>query len=347
MKIIIDTLGGDNPVNSIEGTIMAMRERADLNFILVGDKAVSEPMINKAGLGSRVEYIQTTENISFNESPTAALKRSGTSLVMGLDLLKKDETCAALVSSGSTGALLAGAFLKIGRLEGVSRPTFCPWLPTKRDDVRVVLADAGANVDCKAINLVHFALMTDAYVRLSFGIEEPRMGLLNIGTEEHKGNELTFQTYKVLMELAEQGKINFLGNMEGRDALSGDYDIIIADGFIGNVLLKATEGAISLMGQKVSEVCHAGIKGKIGGLFLRKGFKNMKKTIHQDSTGGSTLLGSKKPVVKAHGNSSPRGFKNAIMAAAAAGSTELSDEIKRVIAENKELVEKMLTAETK
>jgi len=349
MKIIVDALGGDYaPQNQVAASILALKENPDIKIVLVGDENYARPVIEKAGLGDRVEYIHTLENISCDDVPTTAIKqKTNSSMVLGLDMLKKNEDCIAFVSSGSTGALLTGAFMKIGRIPGVTRPTLCPWIPTERDDVKFVLADAGANVDCKPINLVHFALMTNAYSKMSLGVENPRIALLNVGTEEAKGNELTLQTYPVLKKLHEMGKINFLGNMEARYAVSGDYDIVITDGFAGNVLLKSIEGTATMMGRLVKRAIKSNPKTMFGGLLLGGRLKKMKAEIHEDGTGGSPLLGTKKPVIKAHGNASPRAFKNAILTGVKAGSAQLTTEIQNVLAENKELIETMLTEEKK
>lgn len=345
MKILVDILGGDTaPHNMVEGAVWALREDPTITCVLVGDENYAKPIIEKARLADRVEYIHTTENISFDEQPTTAIRRSGTSMMMAFEKLKTGDEYKGFVSAGSTGALLAGGFFKIGRIEGVSRPTLCPWIPTNKDDVRVILADAGANMDCKPLNLVHFALMTEAYLRLVLGIEKPRVALVNVGTEEGKGNELTHATFPIMKALAQRGAFNFVGNMEARDALSGDYDAIICDGFIGNVLLKTAEGAFTVMGRQIKKVIHSSLKNKIGGLLLKKGLNEMKAKFHEDGTGGSPLLGIKKTVVKAHGNSSVRAFKNAILVTAMTARQDVTGEIKTVLEKHKDLVTEM-TAE--
>ena len=372
MKILVDILGGDTaPKNMVEGAVLAMREDAGITCALVGDENYARPIIEKAGLADRVEYIHTTENIAFDEQPTQAIRRPGTSMMIGLEKLKlsgdgssvggsgggvgsdvdgaddaAQDEYKGFVSAGSTGALLAGAFFKIGRIDGISRPTLCPWIPTKRDDVKMVLADAGANMDCSPINLVHFAIMTEAYMRLALGVKNPRVALVNVGTEDSKGNELTHKTFPILRALADRGVFNFVGNMEARDAVSGDYDVLICDGFVGNVVLKCIEGAMSVMGHKVNEICHASLKCKIGGLLLRKRLKKFKSTFHEDATGGSPLLGIKKPVIKAHGNSSARAFKNAILCAATSARCDVSGAIRETIEKHKDLIAEM-TAEKK
>jgi len=342
MKILIDTLGGDTaPGNMVEGAILAMREDPEIICVLAGDENYAKPVIEKAGFSSRVEYIHTTENIAFDEQPTQAIRRSGTSMMMAFEKLKTGDEYAAFVSAGSTGALLAGGFFKIGRIEGISRPTLCPWIPTNKDGVKMVLADAGANMDCKPLNLVHFALMTEAYARLALGVEKPRVALVNVGTEDSKGNELTHDTFPIMRALADRGAFNFVGNMEARDAISGDYDVLIADGFVGNVVLKCVEGAVAVMGKQIKKICTSSLKNKIGALFLRKGFNKLKETMHEDATGGSPLLGIKKPVIKAHGNSSARAFKNAILVGALTARSDVSGAIKEVLEKHKDLIAEM------
>jgi len=344
MKILVDILGGDTaPKNMVEGAIMAMQQDPELTCVLVGDENYARPEIEKAGLLARTEFLHTTENIAFDEQPTQAVRRSNTSMMMAFDKLKSGDEYSAVVSAGSTGALLAGGVLKVGRIEGVSRPTLCPPMPTNKPGVKVILADAGANVDCKPIHLVHFALMTDAYSRLVLGVKSPRIALVNVGTEDTKGNELTNATFPVLKALHERGAINFVGNMEARDVLGGDFDAIICDGFVGNVLLKSLEGAIKIMGKKVKQVCTASIFAKIGALFLRKGLRKMKESLSEDATGGSPLLGTKKPVIKAHGNSSALAFKNAILVGATAARSNVNDAIKEALEKHKDLIAEMTT----
>ena len=343
----MDILGGDSaPKNMVEGAILALREDPGITCVLVGDENYARPVVEKAGLGDRVEYIHTTENISFDEQPTQAIRRKGTSMMMAFEKLVSGEEYAAVVSAGSTGALLAGGFFKVGRIEGVSRPTLCPWIPTNKPDVKMVLADAGANMDCKPLNLVHFALMTEAYTRLALGVEKPRVALVSVGTEDGKGNELTLETFKIMKALHDRGAFNFVGNMEARDAISGDYDVLIADGFVGNVVLKCIEGTVAVVGKQVKKICTANPLTKFGALFLRKGFKKFKETMHEDATGGSPLLGTKKPVIKAHGNSSPRAFKNAILVGAITARSDVNSAIKEILATHKDLITEM-TAEKK
>ena len=204
-----------------------------------------------------------------------------------------------MVSTGSTGAVLTGGFLKIGRIKGVSRPALCPILPTRKGGV-VSICDCGANVDSKPINLVHYAIMANAYIKNVFHVENPRVALLSVGTEDHKGNELTKSVLPILKEM--EG-INFVGNMEARDLLTGDYDLVVTDGFAGNVLLKSTEGAVSSILGMLKEEIKSSKLSKIGYLFMRKSFKNLKRKMDYNNKGGAVLLGTKKIIMKGHGNS--------------------------------------------
>ena len=254
----------------------------------------------------RCGYQAAEEEISCNDIPTKAIKeKTNSSLVIGLNELKNDYD--ALISGGSTGAVLTGGFLKIGRIKGVSRPALCPLLPTVNGG-KVMLMDCGANVDCKPINLCHFALMSNIYMKEIMKIENPKIALLNIGEEENKGNELTKTTYPLLKDMP----INFIGNLEGRDFLSGKADVVISDAFSGNVLLKGTEGATMMVLNKLKQEIKSSFWNKIGAIFMKKAFKNIKKELDVDAQGGSVLLGLKKILIKVHGSGSAKAIIVAI-----------------------------------
>jgi len=327
MKIIVDILGGDNaPTAIIDGVVRAATEDQSIEFVLVGDEAQIKPNIEKNNLLNRVEIIHTTENISCDEQPTTAIKgKPESSIVKGLEALKNREDCGAFVSAGSTGAVLTGAFLKVGRIKGVSRPALSPLFPTKTGG-QVVILDIGANVDCKPSNLVHFALMGNEYMKAR-GIENPRVALVNVGVEEAKGNELTHATFPILKKLSDEGTINFVGNMEARDAMSGDYDVLVCDGFVGNILLKSSEGAMKFLMSKIKEALTSSFKTKMGAMLVKKRLKAMVAEIGEEAAGGSIFLGIKKPVIKAHGNSSAAAFANAIHLAKRSTKTNLADQI--------------------
>ncbi len=309
LKILLDCLGLDKGYKEVvEAGIESVKKDKDIEVTFVGrvDEIVSELKKYKYD-ENQIKIINAQEEISCNDIPTKAIKeKTNSSLVVGLENLKNGDY-DALISGGSTGAVLTGGFLKIGRIKGVSRPALCPMLPTIEGG-KVMLMDCGANVDCKPINLCHFALMSHIYLKEIMGIKKPRIALLNNGTEENKGNELTKETYKLLKEMP----INFIGNLEAKDFLSGKSDVVICDGFAGNVLLKGTEGATKLVLNMLKSEIKKSFSCKIGAFFMKKAFKNMKKQLDINGQGGSMMLGLKKPLIKVHGSSSYKAIVGAI-----------------------------------
>ncbi|MGN1162908.1 MAG: phosphate acyltransferase PlsX [Christensenellales bacterium] len=301
MKILIDTKGGDySPLELVEGAVLASKQNKTAGFVLFGDKQKIEEILNNEKVDlSRFEVIDSPDEIENTESPTMAIKtKKQSSMVMAFERLKSESDACGMISCGSTGAILTGAILKIGRVPGVSRPSLAPVLPTANGG-KVMLIDSGANMDCKPINLCHFALMGSAYMTAMEGIKKPKVALLNVGTEDKKGNDLTHVVFPLLKSL----DINFVGNMEARDVLSGKYDVVVCDGFAGNVLLKGLE---SMAGEIMSELKLAvknSFKAKIGALFLKDTLKNIKNKFDYNAIGGSIFLGARKIVVKAHGAS--------------------------------------------
>ena len=301
-KVVLDTMGGDNsPYAQVEGAVIAVNEDKDLHVVLVGsEEIISQELLKYSYNKEQISIINATDVITNDDTPTVAIKqKTESSLVKAFDELKNNDEVVALVSTGSTGAVLTGGFLKIGRIKGVSRPALCPILPTKTGGV-VSICDCGANVDSKPINLIHYAIMANAYVKNVFKIDNPRVALLSVGTEDHKGNELTKAVLPILREM--EG-INFVGNMEARDLLSGDYDLVITDGFAGNVLLKSTEGAVlTILSMLKSEIKSSALS-MFGALFMKKAFKNLKTKMDYNNKGGAVLLGTKKIIMKGHGSS--------------------------------------------
>ena len=329
-KVILDVLGGDNGAKStLAGAIMAMKREPSLNLVLVGDeKVINEAFTKHPELKDRIEITHTTVNIEMGEVPTTAIRtKTNSSMVIGMDALRTRDDCMAFVSAGSTGAVLTGSFMKVGRMTGVSRPALSTMLPTL-DRRGVLVLDLGANMDCKPVNLVHFALMADVYLKEQ-GIEKPRIGLLSVGTEDEKGNELTHAAFEILKKMP----INFVGNIEARDAFGGNYDAVITDGFAGNVLLKTLEGCGKLFSSELKRAI-GGVGGLLGKLLLARRLIKMKKRLSEDAVGGALLLGTKKPVIKAHGNSNPTAICNAILFALNVGNMNLGDKISKVIADN-------------
>lgn len=308
MKIVIDAMGGDTaPKSIVEGVLIAKKKYKDeIDFVLCG----KEEEITKCLLPEQknaFEIINAREIIENEESPTTAMKtKKDSSLSVAFDVLK-DNRADALISAGSTGAILVGGFTKVGRLSGVSRPALSPLLPTKTGE-KVLILDVGANMDCKPINLVHFAIMGSVYMNTNYDIESPRVGLLNVGTEEAKGNEISKETFNLLKE---QKCLNFVGNMEARDIMSGKYDVVVADGFAGNVALKAIEGGVLLAMNEVKKAL-SGFKGKIAGLLIYSRLKKSRNILDYNKYGGSPFLGCKKIIIKSHGSSKTETIKACI-----------------------------------
>lgn len=311
-KVIIDGMGGDNaPVATVKGCVQAVNKDKDLNVIIVGkENEINDILAGEKYNAGQISVIDATDVITNDDTPTVAIRqKTESSLVKTINELRTNEEVVGMVSGGSTGAVLIGAYLKLGRLQGVSRPALCPILPTKKGGI-VAICDCGANMDSKPINLVHYALMANAYLKNVYGIKNPRVALLNVGTEDHKGNELCKQVFPLLKGL---DCINFVGNMEARELLSGDYDIVVTDAFAGNVLLKSSEGAILSLLSMLKREIKSSFWSKIGYLFMRKSFKNLKSVLDYNNQGGACLLGCKKLVIKSHGSSTPESFCASIM----------------------------------
>ena len=332
MKILIDAFGGDHsPEEVIAGTVAAMEENKNFTAVLVGDSETIENLLKECTYDKeRVEILHAPEIITCEEEPTVAIrKKPNSSICVAFKELKENPDASAFVSAGSTGAVLVGATLKLGRIKGVNRPALAPILPTFIDGKNVILLDSGANADCKAINMVQFALMGSAYAE-SVGVKEPKVALLSNGTEDEKGNMLNHEVFPILKSLK---NINFLGNCEARDILSGEYDVIVADGFSGNVALKSMEGAVNVVLKSLKEGVYSSIKGKIGGLFLKKTFKKLKDKLDYNNKGGALFLGVNKPGIKAHGSSKRKAIKNTVLQAVEYSSVNLSDKITQKLTE--------------
>ena len=310
MKIAVDAFGGDNaPKEIIEGVVLALERHKDIQIILTGDKEKIEAELAGRGAG-RVEIEHAPKVITNDDVPTEAIRKmEDSSLVKAFDILKTRDDVDALISAGSTGAILTGAIMKIGRIKGISRPALAPVLPTKLANKDVLLIDSGANVDCKPINLQHFALMGSAYYSILYGVENPRVGLLCNGTEEHKGNELTKEAYPLI----KNAPVNFIGNVEAREYMSGNVDVMVAEGFAGNVLLKASEGAVLAVLSLLKHSIKSHLSSKIGALFMSKTFKELKGRMDVlGKHGGSPFLGCKKLVMKNHGSSNRHNISSSI-----------------------------------
>lgn len=307
MRIAIDVMGGDNaPRAIIDGSILALEEYG-VELYLVGLKNEILKSLDKETLENpKVNIVEASEIINVDEAPVNAIKhKKDSSMVVGLKLVK-DGTCDAFISAGSTGAFLAGSLLKVGRIKGIDRPALSPLIPTLKGNCMII--DAGANVDCKPRNLQQFAIMGAIYMDKVMGINNPRVGLLNIGAEASKGNELTKESF----ELIKNTGVNFVGNVEARDIISGVCDVCVCDGFAGNVLLKNTEGVAMALFKLLKDEFMKGFKTKLGAVLLKDSMKGIKKKFDYTEVGGAPFLGINGIMIKAHGSSDANAIKNAI-----------------------------------
>ena len=313
MVILLDAMGGDNaPDATIKGAVKAI-DQIKAKLILIGNEDIIKSKIKEfynkdiSEISDRLEIRNATETIEMEDVPTQAIKRKkDSSMVVGFNMLKTGEG-DVFISAGNSGALLTGATLLVGRIKGVDRPALAGILPAYKS--RLVLMDCGSNTNCKPINLLQFAQMSSIYLKTTLGVENPRVGLLNIGTEETKGNELTKESYKLLKEKSEELGINFIGNVEGRDAFSGSVDIVVTDGFTGNIFLKAVEGLGKFVKRSLTESLKKNILSKIAALPSLPAIKRFSKTVDYKEYGGALFLGVNKPVVKAHGSSDEKLFE--------------------------------------
>ena len=312
MKIVIDAFGADMPEEIVKGAVTAVNLIDEVEIILTGDKDKIQKVIDEIGYtGDKLEIVHAPDVISCDESPTMAIRRKkDSSLVSALDILKTREDVIGMISAGSTGAVLAGGLFVIGRMEGVKRPALAPFLPTVKGG-QTLLIDCGANVDCKPEYLRQFAIMGSIYAKAMLGIKKPRVGLISNGVEDHKGNEQIHQAFELLKN---EKEINFVGNMEAREMFSGDYDVLVCDGFTGNVAMKAAEGTLNTFTSVLkSEVKSAGLGAKIGALLMKKVFKNLKKKLNYTEVGGSPFLGIDKILVKSHGSSKAKTIYSCVL----------------------------------
>ena len=307
MKILLDAMGGDNaPEANIRGAIKAIKEISS-EVVLVGKEDIIRSKVKEIynkeleEITDRITIQNATETIEMEDIPTQAIKgKKDSSMVVGLKMLKQDEG-DVFISAGNSGALLTGATLIVGRIKGVDRPAIAPMLPSYKKGL--MLVDAGANTNCKPINLLQFAQFANIYLKKIYNIEKPAIGLLNIGTEETKGNDLTKESYKLLKEKATDYGINFVGNVEGREAFSGEVDAVVTDGFTGNIFLKTVEGLGKLVKRSLTESLKKNLLSTIACIPALPGIKRFSKTMDYKEYGGALFLGVKKPVVKAHGSS--------------------------------------------
>lgn len=329
MKIALDAMGGDNaPLSTIKGAVTSLNEIKDLTIILVGAQNKIESELSKYTYDkNRIEILNASDVIEMEDDPVTAVKtKKNSSMNITLDCVR-DNIAVASVSAGNTGALITASQLKLKRIKGVLRPAIAAAFPNKKGGHMVVL-DVGATSDCKAEFLNQYAIMGSKYMEILFGTENPKVGLLNIGTEEGKGNEITREAYDLLKT---NKNIHFSGNIESSEFFNGDIDVIVTDGFTGNMVLKTSEGIVKFVGSLLKDEISKSIIGKIGAFLLMPSFKKMKLRIDSSEHGGAIFLGLNGISIKAHGNSDHIAIKNAIKVAYKFAKLNFINELKGVI----------------
>ena len=328
MKIVVDAFGGDYaPYEIVAGAVKALQNNQDLKLVLVGDKdKITEILQSLVFVSDRLEIVHAPDVVTMDDVPTVAIRTKKTSsIVVAYDYLKQNEDAVALVSAGSTGATLTGAVLKLGRVKGISRPALAPILPTVNDG-KVMLLDCGANAECKAENLLDFAIMGNEYMK-AMGVKKPRIALLNIGTEEEKGSEMIKEAHQLL----KNAKLNFVGNIEARDVIRGNVDVVVSDGFSGNICLKTIEGTAEILFGEIKAITKQSLKTKIGALLLKKNLYGLKNKYDHKKVGGAPLLGVSKIVLKCHGNSKADSLCATIEQAYTLGKNKLIEKVSKAV----------------
>lgn len=323
MKVVVDGMGGDNaPQAIVEACVLAQKEYG-VDIIITGESQLIVAELNKYGYSNdRITVIDTSEVITNNEQPVKAIKtKKDSSLVRALEMVKSGEA-DAIVSAGSTGAFLAGSTLIVKRIKGVKRPALSPVMPGKNGPFMVI--DVGANADCKPQFLLQFAELGKVYFENVLGVPNPTVGLVNIGAEEEKGNELTKETFKLLKE----SDLNFVGNVEPREVPAGEVNVIVCDGFVGNTIIKMYEGVAGTLLNELKTEIMSSFQTKLGGMLLKPVFSRFKKKYDYKEYGGAAFLGVDGICIKAHGSSDARAFKNAIKVAKTYYDTNVLDKMK-------------------
>lgn len=323
MNILVDAMGGDNaPKDIVIGCVEAVKQAEGFDVILIGDKNKIEEILGDKNLSNpRIKIHHASEVICSDDSPTKAIKsKKDSSMVVGFNLLKEKKG-DIFISCGNSGALMTGALLILGRIKGVDRPAFPAIVPTKTGKCMII--DAGLNTVCKPVNYQQFGIMGSIFMKEMFNIENPKVGLLNVGSEEGKGNEVIKQSYSLL----EKSNINFIGNVEGSDILKGKADVVVCDGFVGNVALKTIEGAGSFMIGLLKDIFYKNLKTKLTALILKSDLKGIKKLLDADEQGGALIIGVNGLVLKSHGNSNVKTIKNVILKAHILAKTKIIETI--------------------
>lgn len=328
VKVAVDAMGGDNaPVEIIKGAIEAIQESKELKVFLVGREEVIKEELKKYTYNiEQVEIVHAQEVIETAEPPVISIRKKKDSSIVRAMYMVKDGTCDAFVSAGSTGAVLVGGQVIVGRIKGVERPPLAPLIPTETGVS--LLVDCGANVDARPSHLVQFAKMGSVYMEHVMGVKNPKVGIVNIGAEEEKGNALVKETFPLLKNCPE---INFIGSVEARDIPKGIADVVVCEAFVGNVVLKMYEGVSGSLIKKVKEGMMSTLKSKIGALLVKPALKKTLKSFSTDQYGGAPMLGLTGLVVKAHGSSNAVEIKNSILQCIAFKEQKINEKIKEKI----------------
>ena len=306
MKIVIDAMGGDNAPDEIIKGVVEAADKVDADLILVGKEDVIKEKLKEYDKKDNIKIKNATEVITMEEVPTKAIKaKKDSSMVVGLNMIKEKEA-DIFISAGSTGALLTGALLNVGRIKGISRPALATVLPSQED--KFLLLDMGANANCKPEYLAQFAKMGAIYMEKTMGVKNPKVGLVNVGTEEEKGSDLAKGAHKLLKE----SDLNFVGNIEGRDLMMGTVDVAVCDGFTGNVILKTLEGFGLAIFKILGEEIGKSLKNKVGALMMKPSLRALKHKMDYSEYGGALLLGIDGGVIKCHGSSKAKAITNAV-----------------------------------
>ena len=334
MKIILDAMGGDNaPQAPVLGAIEAVK-RYNADIILVGRGQEILEVLKKNGLDTLpegVEIAHADDVVDMHDDPASVIhRRKNSSMIIGLKMLA-DGQGDAFVSAGSTGALLTGATLLVKRVRGIRRAAMAPAMPTKAG-TKVIICDCGANAECTPEFLLQFGLVASAYSKFTLGVENPRVGLLNIGSEDSKGTQLQKDAYALLKDASDRGLLNFTGNVEARDVPLGAVDVVVCDGFSGNILIKSIEGTAMFMGSMLKRMFKKNLGSKLGYLLCKSGVQDMMKLLDYREIGGTQFLGIKKPVIKAHGSSDALAFRNAVKQAMTAAEGDFTAQLEKNLA---------------
>jgi len=325
MYIALDAMGGDNaPHTIVEGTILAAKRKENTSqFILVGnEKTINQELAKHNVKGLSISIVHASEAIDMNESPAQALRKKKDSSISVATKLQKEGKVDALVSAGNTGAVMASCLLGLGRLKGVLRPAIATFVPTEKGVC--ILLDVGANVNSRPTNLLQFAVMGSIYAQYVFDRENPKVGLLSVGEESSKGDELTVAVHQLLST----SSLNFIGNLEGRDILKGKADVVVCDGFVGNVILKFAESVLDMLTVSIKEYVYTNLRSRIGAFLLKPAMKEFGKKMNYEEYGGAPLLGIDGVCIVCHGRSSAKAIMNAIRVAERFIERKVNDHIK-------------------